>query len=263
MAGYGFTLSGISLPGGADPTGLWEVQAAPALSFAATAETASPPTWRVQLPASPLEAATLLQVQAQAQALAWQDLTRVESELAQLARPEFISFGAADPLAVEKSVLLDAVERLPSSAVSYGVLRRADPEEQETVRQWDTFVAEVQRIVTHYAHIHTTIAGSDAGLTTVSWTGDFATHWAANSAAMQMASAMPLHMQAVQMALDSRLVLLRVASVVAGGAVGLAVRAAVPGAQVLLLPAVWRFVRDVLQTLRQSWPALQNLAGRT
>jgi hypothetical protein len=259
MLDYGFTLSGINLPGGGDPMGLWEVQLAPALSFAATAETAAPPTWRVQLPASPLEAAALLQAQAQAHALAWQDLARVESELAQLARPESISFSVADPLAVEKSVLLAAVDRLPASTVSYAILRGADPEEQETVRQWDAFVAEMRRIVTHYAHIHTTIAGSDVGLTNVSWAGDFATHWVTGV----QRTAMPLHIQSVQMALDSRLALLRVASVVAAGAVGLAVKAVVPGAQVLLLPAVWRFVRDVLQELRRSWPALQNLAGHT
>ena len=39
-------------------------------------------------------------------------------------------------------------------------------------------------------------------------------------------------------------------TVVAGGAAGLAAKAAVPGGELLLLPASWRFVKEVLQELR-------------
>jgi hypothetical protein len=255
MDDYGFVLSGITLPGGTDPTGLWEVQAASAISFAAADASPSSPTWHVRLPASPEEATALLQVQAQVQALAWQDLARVQSDLTWLGRPESTSFSPADPLLVEKTTLLAAMDRLQPSVVSYATSWRATLEEQEIVRQWNAFIAEVQRIVTHYAYIRTTIVGVDVGLTAVSWAGDFETHWVPGS----QSDAAALHVQAVQMALDSRLALLSVASVVATGAVGLAAKAAVPGGQLLLLPAVWRFVRDVLQTLRQSWPQLQNL----
>lgn len=259
MENYGFTLSGVTLPGGMDPMGLWEVRDAPPVSYAAPAAVTLPqePTWRAQLPASLDEAAALLQAQAHIQALAGQDLARIALELERLTQPALASFSSADPLAVEKSALLAAVDRLQTSAVSYSISQRVDPEEQETVRQWDTFVAEIRRMVTHYAHIHTTIAGTDVGLTTVSWTGDFATHWVPGS----QPDAMPLHIQAVQMALDSRLALIRVASVVVAGAAGLIAKAAVPGGQLLLLPAAWRFVRDVLRELRQSWPQLQNLTS--
>lgn len=236
--------------------GLWAVQQAPALAFAAPA-VASPeePTWRAQLPASLAEATALLEAQARVQALAWQDLARVETDLMQLGRPAAASFSPTDPLASEKAALLNAVERLQPAPVAYALPASETPEEREIVEQWNAFTAEVQRIVTHYAHIRTTMAGIEVGLTTVSWSGDFATHWASGV----QSSAMPLHVQAVQMALDSRLALLRVAAVVAAGAVGLTVKAAVPGGQLLLLPAVWRFVRDVLQELRKSWPQLQNL----
>jgi hypothetical protein len=67
-------------------------------------------------------------------------------------------------------------------------------------------------------------------------------------------------MQSVHLALRSRLALVRIVSVVATGAAGLAVKAAVPGGQLLLLPAVWKFVRDVLAELRQSWPDLKYLS---
>ncbi|MBN2391533.1 MAG: hypothetical protein JXR84_12480 [Anaerolineae bacterium] len=255
MDDYGFALSGVTLPGGTDPTGLWEVQVASAISFAAADASPSSPTWHVRLPASSEEATALLEAQARVQTLAWQDLTRVESDLVGLGRPEATSFSPTDPLLVEKAALLTAVDRLQPSPVSYAIPLGTTFEEQEIVRQWNAFVAEVQRIVTHYAYIRTTIVGVDVGLTAVSWTGDFKTHWVPGS----QSDVAALHIRAVQMALDSRLALLSVASVVAAGAVGLAVKAAVPGGQLLLLPAVWRFVRDVLQTLRQSWPQLQNL----
>ena len=71
--------------------------------------------------------------------------------------------------------------------------------------------------------------------------------------------AMRTHLQSVHLALSSRIALIRIVSVVATGAAGLAIKAAVPGGQLLLLPAVWRFVRDALEELRQSWPHIQHL----
>ena len=110
-------------------------------------------------------------------------------------------------------------------------------------------------MVSHYARVETALAGASIGRTTVDWTGDFVTTWepVASGAAMRT------HLQSVNLALGSRIALLRIVSVVATGAVGLAVKAAIPGGQVLLLPAVWRFVRDVLKELRQSWLQVQHL----
>jgi hypothetical protein len=70
---------------------------------------------------------------------------------------------------------------------------------------------------------------------------------------------MRTHRQSVHLALGARIALIRIVSVVATGAAGLAVKAAIPGGQVLLLPAIWKFVRDVLAELRQSWPKLAHL----
>ena len=69
---------------------------------------------------------------------------------------------------------------------------------------------------------------------------------------------MQLHLQAVHLALGSRIALLRLLIVVGTGAAKLALRLVVPGAQLLVLPAVWKFVRDVLRELRQSWPQIQS-----
>jgi hypothetical protein len=65
---------------------------------------------------------------------------------------------------------------------------------------------------------------------------------------------MVLHHEAVQLALGSRLALVRLLIVVGTGAATLALRLTVPGAQLLVLPAVWKFVRDVMQELRgRQW----------
>lgn len=271
METYGFALSGLGLPGDADPTGLWEVQMpsppvpapgeAPLIAFGAPAPL-PPPTWEVRLPAAREAAVALLQAQSRAQRLADQDLARAQADLAAFGRPSAVAFGSPDPLHKQKADLQVAVERLRPSAVAYATPPRLDPEEQEATSQWERFAAEVQRMVTHYARIQTTIGETTVGLTMVGWTGDFATHWAPGNAAIRASDAAALHMQAVQVALDSRMALIRVASVVAAGAIGLTVKAAIPGGQITLLPAVWRFVRDVLRTLRQSWPQLQNLVGR-
>ena len=146
------------------------------------------------------------------------------------------------------------------SPVSYGLFRRKDKEkedeDQESHQQWLAFVERVQQTVAHYARIETALAGRDVGQTAVGWTGDFTTTWQPNVTLEMMRT----HRQSVHLALDSRIALIRIVSVVATGAAGLAVKAAIPGGQVLLLPAVWKFVRDVLAELRQSWPKLQYLS---
>ena len=70
--------------------------------------------------------------------------------------------------------------------------------------------------------------------------------------ALATAPLMALHHKAVQLALGSRIALVRLLIVVSTGAAKLALRLTVPGAQLLVLPAAWRFVRDVLKEL-QEW----------
>jgi hypothetical protein len=91
------------------------------------------------------------------------------------------------------------------------------------------------------------MAGALVGRTTVGWTGDFDTGWMEGATAPAMA----LHREAVQLALDSRIALVRLLIVVGAGAAKLGLRLTVPGAQLLVLPAAWTFVRDVLKELRE------------
>ena len=259
MTEYGFTLSGVGMPEGEDPLGLWSVPQEDAVSFSAGA--AAPPeepTWRIELPESPKEAQAILAGQIQASKLAHQDLANVNRDLIHIGRTEAVSFSTSDPLLAQKSELLATLDAF-QSPVSYGLFSRKDKkkgsEDHESHQQWLAFVERVQQTVAHYARIETALAGRDVGRTAVGWTGDFATTWEPNVTIEMMRT----HRQSVHLALDSRIALIRIVSIVATGAAGLAVKAAIPGGQVLLLPAIWRFVRDVLAELRQSWPKLEHL----
>ncbi len=260
MTNYSLTLSGVGLPEGEDPLGLWTVPPDDAVSFAAGA--AAPPeepTWRIELPESPEEAQAILADQIQASELASRDLASVNRDLTYIGRTEAVSFSTSDPLLAQKTELLGTLDAF-QSPVSYGLFSRKDEkkehEDRKAHQQWLAFVERVQKTVANYARIETALAGREIGQTAVGWTGDFATTWQPNVTIGMMRT----HRQSVHLALGARIALIRIVSIVATGAAGLAVKAAVPGGQVLLLPAIWKFMRDVLAELRQSWPKLEHLS---
>jgi len=283
-----FSVAGLALPAGQDPLGLWQVPERPARDEAvafSVGEAQAPaepeaPTWRVSLPESPEAAQAVLQRQSRAMELAQRDLQRVERQLTAFdpqKEEAGVSFSAADELSAPKSELLRSIARYQpapeTEVVAYGLFSwrkerekaEADeaeveaalaPEDRQTMAQWYAFMEQVRRTVGNYAHVETEMGEVMVGSTAVGWTGDFTTTWAMDVAPV----AMRVHTQSVHLALASRIALLRIVSVVTTGAAGLALKAAVPGGQVLLLPASWRFVRDVLAELRRSWPQLKYLS---
>jgi hypothetical protein len=254
MAEHGFILSGVALPEGEDPLGLWDVPTDEAVSFSAEASAPAEPTWRIELPASPAEAQAVLTGQTQALELAQRDLARAHGELDRLDPTDTaVSFDPSDRLFAPKDALLGTLSEFRATeGVSFGVLGLPEKiKDLEIYRQWNAFLEQIRRMVAHYARVETALAGYNVGLTTVSWMGDFATTWEPDVTV----GAMRTHLRSVQLALDSRMALMRVVSVVATGAAGLAIKTTGSGG-LLLLPAVWKFVRDVLKELRHSWPQM-------
>ncbi len=241
-----FTLSGVTLPQQADPLGLWAIAPLAAHSFAAGDGVPQEPTWRVVLPPDPDAAMTALAAQAERLACECRALARAQTTLAELGAAGQPSFAVGAPLAAPQAALWEQVEELRAPQ-AYGLLDwRKDEERQTLSRRWSDFLEQLRRLVTNYARIETASSAQEIGLTRVSWTGDFTTTWLAGATI----STRRQHVSAVQLALESRLTLLRLVAVVAGGAAGLAAKAAVPGGELLLLPAIWRFVKEVLQELR-------------
>jgi hypothetical protein len=253
-----FTLSGVQFPLGDDPLGLWVV---PQESVSYGLEAHAPriptqPTWRNQLPAEPAEAQTLLDSQIRATGRAQRDLARASRELDRLdPRDVSPSFSPSDELLAHKEALLATVNAFHApEEVVYGLAGLPETiRDQELYHQWHAFLDQIRQVLAHYARVETALAGADVGWTTVSWTGNFDTAWQPNVTAY----AMQTHLRSVHLALNSRLALLRLASVVISGAVGLAIKTTGSGG-VLLLPAVWKFMRDVLEEFRQSWPQINQ-----
>jgi len=267
-----FTFSGFAGSGEPDPFGVWET---PAQRDISPGEEGL--VWRVALP----DAASALDVvHARADALrrGEDDLARAEDELnallagvapardAERGLTGAVSYAFSVPAAEEfhpqKEMLrktlagLAAVETSPlTGAVAFSAVDAfADEKErkgfQEARQRWLAFVEQVQQMVAHYARVETTIAGAPVGLTRVRWAGDFETFWVPGMPALSR----EVHHETVNLALASRIALLRVVSVITTGAAGLILKAVAlpPGGQVLLIPAARRFILDVMTVLREG-----------
>jgi hypothetical protein len=139
--------------------------------------------------------------------------------------------------------------------VSCGLFDRQKEEDQEAdleaTSQWHKFLEQVREMMAHYARVETEIAGNLLGQTAVGWTGDFRTIWTSAVTVDDM----NLHRRNVDVTLHWRLGTLRFVGVVGAGAANVAVKLGVPGGQLLALPAVWNFVKDVLK----EWRKLQAI----
>jgi len=272
MAENRFTFSGFAVSEEPDPFGVWE---APALRVASPGDDGL--TWRVELPdaESALDA-----VQARVDVLqrGVDDLAQAEAELnamlagvapaadAERGLTGAISYAfsvpAAEDFHPQKETLrkmlagLAATETSPlTGAVTFSAVKTfADEKErrgfQEAYQRWLAFVAQVQQMTAHSARVETVIANAPVGLTCVGWAGDFETFWVPGMPALSRET----HRETVNLALASRIALLRVVSVITTGAAGLILKAVAlpPGGQVLLIPAARRFILDVMAVLREG-----------
>jgi hypothetical protein len=256
-----FQLSGFAFPSGkADPFGMWEVVPATSgvsFSVGAVAEPEEP-IHRVSF-ASPKEGLALLDVRQRELAGQQQTLMRLEERLAQIAPSGGgVSFAAPSEVAPEfiaPEAELEAAIRRMSEPVSYGLFDRKKQAEQEadleSTSQWRKFLDQVRDMVVNYARVQTEVAGLPIGQTAVDWTGDFHTIWTPVATSADMM----LHYHNITATLQWRLGTMRLVGVVSAGAANIAVKLGVPGGQLLALPAVWNFVKDVLA----EWRKLQAI----
>ncbi len=245
MVEYGFAVSGVTLPEANDLFGVWMIAPKTAgVSFDANAPAApAGPTWRIQLPESVDAAQSILQTQGLAIQRGESALAQAEQRLARIGHAgEGVSFAAPTRPEADLMIALNTLQ--PS--VSFGLFgKEAIGEQLENLEQWRLFLDQVRNMVSRYARVETGMAGTLVGHTAVGWTGDFNTIWTPGVAP----ASMRLHHQSVHLALASRLALIRMVAIVAMGATGLALTLSVPGGQLMALPAVWKFVRDVLKEI--------------
>jgi hypothetical protein len=261
MTGNTFQLSGFVFPGvNEDPFGMWEVVPATGGVAFAAGEAARPeePRHRVNFAAVDEGRA---QLQLMQNMLSEQDvlLQQAERRLAEIGRSGGgVSFAAPldqPPEFVQPEQDLAAALQRLTTPVAYGLFDRKQQEEQatdlEATSQWRQFLEQVREMIANYARVETEIAGNPIGQTAVSWTGDFRTIWTPAVSVDDMT----VHRRNVAVTLQWRLGTLRFVGVVGAGAANVAVKLGVPGGQLLALPAVWNFVKDVLK----EWRRLQAI----
>lgn len=265
MTNYGFEVTGLarSRPDNDELFGVWRLRPeAAGVSFSVGEPLA--PTWRINLPGDAQAAYMILDQQRQAIDHSRKSLDNAAQRLSAIGAPRTgagVSFAATPGPEAGLLSRLNQIETVSSkngAAISYSLFDRADAAELETSNQWRQLLAQAQDVITHAARVETAIAAAEDGCdrligqTAISWTGDFQTLWRADLDGEQRA----LHQRSVQLVLSSRAGWLRLIGVVGTGAANIAVKLALPGGQLLALPAVWTFVKDVLK----EWRELQTAA---
>ncbi len=149
---------------------------------------------------------------------------------------------------------LEAQARSPEDALADALERLSTPQAkglfdplQSAQEELDAFIRRVRALVSHYAVIETQCNGAVIARTLVSWTGDFKSLWRNDLTPEQIR----LHEHNARAALARRAALIRLMGVIGVSATKIALRLATPGGQLLVLPALWQFVRDVIEELRR------------
>jgi hypothetical protein len=148
------------------------------------------------------------------------------------------------PPEAELSRLLDEI-RKGTPQVSFGIGETVAGGWEEAARQVQVFLNQLQKFIAHYAWVETRVADQFLGRTAVSWAGDMETVWRERLAPEQAV----LHQRALALALASRETLIRTIVLAARCAAKLSLLVAVPGAAILVLPAVWKFINLALADL--------------
>ncbi|MFC1465365.1 MAG: hypothetical protein ACFLMY_11010 [Candidatus Brachytrichaceae bacterium NZ_4S206] len=205
-------------------------------------------TWRWEIPSNMRAARAALQTQDET---LQRDQESIEKAIQRLSA--FVASWTPEQSARAKS--LDDAPQSPEDALAEALERINAPQTkgvldplQSAREEFDAFVRRVRELVSNYAVIETTSDGAVIARTLVSWTGDFKSLWRDDLTLGQVR----LHERNVRAALARRAVLIRLMGVISTSAAKIALRLATPGAQLLVLPALWQFVRDVIEELRRA-----------
>lgn len=190
------------------------------VSFGAPGEAASPQAavWRVDLPTDAGQADLLLDGMAA-------ELTRVEAALQDL--PEQL-----------------AVELPGEEMVSFA---GPSPEKQAAGAAFQQALEKVTRQFLYLAWVETRVDGVLLARSVMDWNGDLVTGWVDPSGERQAQ-----HFKSLQVALSSRLALLKLILTVIREAGRISALAANPAGLILALPSAWRLASQLLARAGQS-----------
>ncbi len=233
--------------------GFWRTRepAPAAVSFAAGAGAPAeePVIWRSRLPADLEQAGREL-----AAAEAWQQ--QQEQALAQ-ALPRMRTLLSADAESSSATQELDAAEQnlraavreacKPAAEVSFGIGADLAASWVQADRQIRDFMQQSMRRVLHAAWVETSIGERLRGRSVVGWGGDTSTVWQEQVVAREL----QLHRRSIDLALSTRLALIRSFGLAGRGAAIVATAVSSPIGPVMALPAAWRYINDLARPAQE------------
>jgi len=249
-----FELLDASLAGMApEVLGLWAV--VPQLSddisasVAASAGVDDSPVWRANYTKEPGSAEASLTMREARLNASKKGLDNVPDRLNRLmeTQPAAFDFGLRSPeetSAKPEAELLALLQEIQESGagVSFGIGEKFPFGWEQAFHQFMGILDRVCRFIACYARVETRVEEHLLAQTTISWTGDVNTAWKAEPTPDQVR----LHQRTLALALQSRDTLLRTVWMAAQLAVKLSALLSTPGGVILALPAVWRFIHQVL-----------------
>jgi len=208
--------------------------------------------FEVDLPARPWSAAEQLEAAQTALDQAGRALGAVPGRLDRLVGqalagnlgPASFALGGTDGLGPAEAELLASLGGLPGGppVESYGLAERL-PDWKQSQKEFLEAFERLQKLLTHLAWVETRVDGALLARTVVDWSGDLDTVWGKRLDAAQF----ELHRRALQVALSSRVALLRLLTTVLQATAKISILLSTPGAQLLALPAAWRYVNQILR----------------
>ncbi|MEW5830345.1 MAG: hypothetical protein AB1846_15765 [Chloroflexota bacterium] len=245
-------------------------QASPArpapVSFDAGAPPAEEPpenasVWRVNLPDDPAAVrAALGQAREQVDA-AKRNLAEVPARFDEFVKRagtpagESVSFAAPSEPVFESGspeaglyALMGEAEKAESTQVSFGIGEAASEAWENARAEFGKLMEQANREFLHFAWVETSQNGLLLARTTVGWSGDANSVWRPEITPEQAQA----HEQSLSLALNTRLMRLRLFTTMAAGAAKLsALLTATPVGAVMALPMAWKYVQQVLAQVRQ------------
>lgn len=229
-----------------------------AVAFGASAPEDSPSaTWHLDLPLDQQAASQVLEAysyQAQASVQIIEDLPeRIDNLVTrvQAANASGVSFSTIEQsdLPLEEADLLDSlfeIDRMETQ-VSFGLEEKLPKDWQAPYQQFQSTAARVLRSISHLAWVETSQAGRLIGRTSVGWAGDMETMYAIALLPQQL----DLHRHSLEIALVARHALIRAFTATVATASRLSLLLATPGGALLSLPAVWKYVNQMLSEVEK------------
>jgi hypothetical protein len=256
----------LSAPGqSAAHFGVWQIRpSAPAAAPSADDVT----VWRTHLPPDPARAEQDLRQSNQHHRALHQGLEQARHRVVSFAKTqsqtapqsaEAVSFGLETPpdrpplppqeAELQRTLYALAAPRPPqtdAAGVSFALPEGPESEEasQEALQQVQALATTMTRTLSNYAWIETVIADTLIGRTAVRWTGDVQTIWHPQGSAWHA----HIHTRSVQASLSWRATLLRKAVLIMQGAALISSAVATPGGPVMALPAIWKFIDQILDS---------------